>query len=109
MSLENNSKRRWQFSLGALFVVMTVAIFIAAALAGSFGVPIRQFAMNLGVVLLILATGIIFYVLLLLTLGSPILLIFGGLKLVSRVFSRRKDGTQDEPSRTSLEEVGEGD
>jgi hypothetical protein len=85
-----------------------VALF-SAAIAGAFGVPIRSVFVNLGSVLLVVVAGVAAYLLLLLVLGSPLLLIFGSLKLASRILSRRKTvGTQDDPSPTCQESSDKG-
>jgi hypothetical protein len=93
----NRSNRRWQYSLGALFGVLTVSAFVSAAFAGSLGVPVQESIMNLATILLVVVAGIIYYVLFILVLASPIIFAVGCLKFAARIIARRPETTRDDP------------
>ena len=99
----NSSNHRWQFSLGALFGALTVAAFIAAAVAGSFGAPVRESVVKLATMLLVVGAGLVYYVLFVLVLCSPIMLAVGCLKLAAWVIARQRDDTPDDQTPQSPE------
>ena len=106
MRPDHNSNRRWQFSLGALFTTLTLAAFLFAAIAGSFGEPVRHYVMSLSTLVLAICFGGVSYLLLMLLLGSPLLLLFGGRKLASRIRSRRlTNRTRADPSAAELVKI----
>ena len=91
----NSPNRRWQFSLGALFGALTLAALLSAALAGAFGAQVRESVMSLATLLLVIGAGLVYYVLFILVICSPIMLAAGCLKLARRFFARRQDKARD--------------
>jgi len=96
----NRSNRRWQFSLGALFGALTIAAFLAAAIAGSRGAPVPPVVMRLATMLVVVGAGLVYYFASILILCSPIFLVIACRKLLARRFTRQTKSMDEHENRS---------
>ena len=103
MRIFHTPKRRWQFSLSALLLLISVAAFGSAALSGAFGTPVQGLVTWIAVMALVIGAGVIYYGLVMLVLFSPFLLAGACLRWVSRFVRSREAGQHFPPSGPSTQ------